>query len=149
MEAAVVDMNLHEQTGSRARLRDAAITVLAALDACAGDPAASDNPTLRLFAGLYHNAGGSLYRAKEYDLAGRCFRRSMEYGGGNAHTYGWLAACLHATGGERRETLSLLREAAQRDYKGGDLWPRYKRKLPEFEDVADDAKFAAAAVLSR
>ena len=141
-------VNFHAKAGPQSKLLDAAREILTELDSCACDPETGDAPALRLFAGLYHNAGGPLYRAKEYGLAATFFRRSIRYGGGNAHTYGWLAACLHATDGDRRETLSLLREAAWRDYKGGNLWSRYKRKLPEFVYVADDPEFAAAGALS-
>ena len=147
MEAAIVELNLYEKVGPGARLRASARATLSELDARTCDPETADAPALRLFASLYHNAGAPLYRAKEYGLAVTFLRRSMQYGGGNAHTYGWLSACLHATGGDHGEVLSLLREAAWRDYKGGNLWSRYRRKLPEFADVAEDPEFAAAASL--
>ncbi len=96
------------------------------------------------FRSLCHNAAAPLYRAKQYDLAIPLFRKSIAHHTNPHYAYLWLAASLWYTTHERREVLLLLQQAAARYDERGNPWEHFQ-KLPEFQDVQEDAEFQAYA----
>lgn len=124
VEASVNELNAYERIGDADSLRRVATEAMALLEQHAPDSKRADASDRRGFEGLCHNVAAALYRAREYDLAMPLFRRAIDGGILSAHARGWLAASPYATSGDRNQTLSLLRQAALHDYKGGRLWLR-------------------------
>lgn len=148
MQSYVLEIAVYHAQGAAAQVRRVGQEAAAALADRRRGGAVMPAAEQERLAVLYDNLAGTLYHARQYDLAIPLFRASIALESPAPHARIWLAAALRATGGGRAEIVELLREAAQRWYSPRRPWD-YVRGLPEFQDAGDDPDFALAAALPR
>ena len=93
----------------------------------------------------YDNVAATMFMADQYDLSIPLHRRCIELSPVSEFAYLALPAALWAMTKEREPVLRLLRQGAERCR--GDWFAADFQAMPEFEDVRDDADFAAAVGL--
>jgi hypothetical protein len=143
MEAHILEIRVHQEAQNTEEVRRTgrmAITLIEEYAREQDSASASESSRLRSFR---HNTAATLYRAGQYDLATPLLRRVIECGTPLPWPYIWLAASLWATTRNRSEVLALLQQATHRT-RGDCAWDEC-RKLPEFQEVAEDPEFQRAA----
>lgn len=143
VEGNLAELRVHVETGDARSVRQSGEDLTALISEFERRLAPLNDAHMKRLRGFCHNAALPLRGAGQYDLAIPLLERAVALGMRSPWTYLSLAAALWATTQNRERVLELLREAASL-FPVQDMWSD-KSRPAEFDGVADDPEFRAAA----